>query len=59
MAVETTERHNLWLTIKDHSKIICYGTRSDMNDVALLAGIEGSVHVLPDGLEPNEPPTIN
>lgn len=46
------DRFNLWLTIGDHSKIICYGSRSDMNILALSAGIGGDVHVLPDGTEP-------
>jgi hypothetical protein len=48
-------RHNLWVTLNGCSKVVCYGLRSEMNDIALLAGVAGDVHVLPDGHEPNEP----
>ena len=48
------ERFNLWLTIDDHSKVICHGEHDEMNDLALQAfsGIDATVHVLPDTEEP-------
>jgi|LakMenEpi03Aug12_release.lakeMendotaPanAssembly.Ray.scaffolds.fasta_scaffold112335_5 hypothetical protein len=51
------ERFNLWVTINEHSKVICWGEQSEMNDIALQAGLPGDVHVLPDGHEPHEPQT--
>ena len=54
------ERFNLWLTIDKHSKVLCFGEQSEMNDIALqcFAGMSVNVHVLPDGHEPNEPLTL-
>ena len=51
------KRYNLWVTLDGHSKIVCYGPRSEMNDLALLAGITGDIHVMPDGDEPYCPST--
>lgn len=48
-------RFNLWVTHDDGHSIICYGDQGTMNDIALLAGIEGDVYVLPDGREPGDP----
>ena len=52
-------RFNLWATSEDSEgpfvKIICYGSQSEMNDLAISAGISGNVYVLPDGKEPCEP----
>lgn len=49
-------RYNLWVTIDDHSKVMCYGSLSEMNDLAFdgffLSSVGGDVHVLPDGDEP-------
>jgi len=53
------ERFNLWITLGNHSKIVCYGSQSDMNKIALSANLAGDVHVLPDGDEPNSPTTIH
>lgn len=53
--MDDDDRFNLWLTTGDHSRVICYGSRSDMNSIAILAGIDGDVHVLPDGAEPFDP----
>lgn len=49
-------RYNLWVTIDDHSKVVCFGPLSEMNDLALQAGIRGDVCVLPDGDEPEPIP---
>lgn len=49
------ERYNLWVTEGDHSRVICFGDRSEMNTIALLTQLPGDVHVLPDGDEPNNP----
>jgi hypothetical protein len=49
------QRYNLWVIDTDGSKIICHGERGEMNDIAILAGIPGEVHVLPDTEEPNHP----
>jgi hypothetical protein len=46
------ERFNLWVTINKHSKVVCFGEQSELNDIALHAGIKGDVHVLPDTHEP-------
>jgi hypothetical protein len=50
------KRFNLWIVNDDHAKVICYGSRSEMNTLALgaaLTSCAGSqVHVLPDGEEP-------
>ena len=48
------QRFNLWVTFDRHSKVICFGEHSDMNDLALQAGLPGDVRVLPDGEEPCE-----
>jgi len=51
------KRYNLWLTIAGCSKVICYGRQEEMNDLALGSGKladYGQVHVLPDGLEPDD-----
>jgi hypothetical protein len=48
-------RYNLWVTTGGHSRVICYGDRDTLNTIALTAGVEGSVHVLPDNLEPSSP----
>ncbi len=52
--VELMERFNLWLTIDQHSKVLCFGPQCEMNDIALhcFAGMGVNVHVLPDGHEP-------
>lgn len=51
-------RHNLWIVSPEGSRVLCHGSRSEMNDIAILAGIPGEVHVLPDGEEPNCPTTL-
>jgi hypothetical protein len=58
--VELMERFNLWLTIDQHSKVLCFGPQCEMNDIALhcFAGMGVNVHVLPDGYEP-EPLTTS
>jgi len=58
--VELMERFNLWLTIDQHSKVLCFGPQCEMNDIALhcFAGMSVNVHVLPDGHEP-EPLTTS
>ena len=48
-------RFNLWVTINKHSKVVCFGEQSELNDIVLHAGIEGDVHVLPDTHEPVSP----
>jgi len=50
-------RYNLWVTDSGGSRVICHGEQSEMNDLAMLAGIEGDVHVLPDTEEPNPSPS--
>lgn len=45
-------RYNLWVVNSERALAICWGSQSEMNDLALLAGIEENVHVLPDGEEP-------
>ena len=52
------DRFNLWIITGKQAAIACYGSRSEMNDIALSAGIPASVHVLPDGCEPFEPETL-
>jgi hypothetical protein len=58
--LELMERFNLWLTIDQHSKVLCFGPQCEMNDIALhcFAGMGVNVHVLPDGHEP-EPLTTS
>ena len=48
-------RFNLWVTVEDHSKVICYGTWEEL--VEFVQPIIGdrsvrAVHVLPDQEEP-------
>ena len=50
-------RFNLWLVKPEGSKIICYGSRDDMNALALAwetlyDSDLGDVYVLPDCEEP-------
>lgn len=46
-------RYNLWLTLNGHSKVLCWGTQGEMNDlVGAFAGIDGDIHILPDQEEP-------
>ena len=52
------DRFNLWIITGKEAAIVCYGSRSEMNDIALSAGIPASIHVLPDGCEPFEPETL-
>ena len=51
-------RYNLWVADQNSSRIICYGEQSDLNNLAIsaLAGLPISVHVLPDGEEPDFTP---
>lgn len=49
-------RYNLWLTVQDYSKVVCYGDQSEMDDIARLAPRLkelGRVQILPDGEEPD------
>lgn len=50
-------RYNLWVVNSDGATVICWGSQSEMNDLALLSGIEGDVYVLPDGNEPSSLPS--
>ncbi len=45
-------RFNLWVSKDDHCKIVCHGEQGEMTDLALLAGIQEDIYVLPDGQEP-------
>lgn len=48
-------RFNLWIDVGDCRKVVCYGSRGEMNDLALsLTGVPGDVHVLPDCDEPGD-----
>ena len=46
-----TDRFNLWVTAGASASIVCYGSLSEMNDLAIAAGITENVHVLPDGAD--------
>lgn len=52
-------RFNLWVTYPYGSSVVCYGDQGTLNAIALTAGIEGDVYVLPDGQEPGDPPQSN
>lgn len=49
-------RFNLWVGHPGGRSVICYGDQGTLNTIALTAGIEGDVYVLPDGQEPGDPP---
>lgn len=42
----------LWVVDSGDPFPVCYGTQSEMNDIALGAGIAGDVYVLPRGQRP-------
>jgi hypothetical protein len=46
-----TDRFNLWVTTGTDASIVCYGSFSEINDLAIAAGITENVHVLPDGAD--------
>jgi hypothetical protein len=46
------QRYNLWVVNSERALAICWGSQSEMNDLALLACIEENVYILPDGEEP-------
>lgn len=46
-----SDRFNLWVTAGDQASVVCYGTLAEMNDLAITAGIENNVYVLPDGAD--------
>jgi hypothetical protein len=46
-----SDRFNLWVAAGNQASIICYGSLSEMNDLAIAAGITENVYVLPDGAD--------
>lgn len=54
-AAQNGSRFNLWVTIEDCSKVICFGTWAELIELVqpVLDGSIRAVHVLPDGEEPD------
>lgn len=54
----SNSRFNLWVTIGDHSKVVCWGAWAELIELVdpIMADPVRAVHVLPDGEEPTFSP---
>lgn len=59
-AAQSGARFNLWVTIGECSKVICWGTWAELSELVQPIISDGppirAVHVLPDGEEPSFTP---